>query len=489
MARAYKMIVATSKNLVIGKENGLPWNIPEDMSLFSSMTRGHIVIMGFNTYKSICEFRGTDYRLGGSVLKDRIHVVIVDDRRDKMVSSSKDVVFCTYATVDLIMETLVLEYPQKELFVIGGAETYRSFASRADTIYLTLVNKTITNKTGGTLTRFPAEILEKFKLVSVDDVFWSKEEDCEVQFLTYGRQSSRERYGLNEDGYLKLLGDILIQGEDRPDRTGVGTKSIFGSQLRFRISEHIPILTTKTMAWKACIKELLWFLRGDTDAKLLQAEGVHIWDGNTSREFLDARGLNHLPEGDIGAGYGFQWRHFGGDYTNCESNNTETADGNKGVDQITEIIESIKKDPYGRRHILSAWNPTALDKMALPPCHIMCQFYVGGEGTLSCHMYQRSVDCFLGLPFNIMSYATLTYLIALKTGLRPKELIISTGDTHIYQNHLEQVYQQVKRSPLPLPRMHIAPAVAEKDWKDITIEDFMVYGYMHHPAIKAEMAV
>ena len=293
----------------------------------------------------------------------------------------------------------------------------------------------------------------------------------------------------NEYEYLALLEKTLTYGEKRDDRTGVGTISIFGEQLKFDISNSIPLLTTKKMGWKSIIYELLWFLQGDTNANHLKEKGVHIWDGNTSREFLDGRGLVNYPVGDIGAGYGFQWRHSGAEYKTCNDDYT-----NKGFDQIQFILNELKTNPMSRRMYMTAWNPSALDKMALPPCHVSAQFYVNidnftQEKYLSCHMYQRSVDEFLGLPYNIFSYAVLTYIFAKKTGMKPKELIISTGDTHIYQNHVDQVNEQRVRTPFQFPKLLIADTIIDKDFKDITIDDFTLVDYESHPAIKAPMAV
>lgn len=294
---------------------------------------------------------------------------------------------------------------------------------------------------------------------------------------------------VDEAGYLSLLGKIISTGERRQDRTQTGTIGLFGEQLKFNLQNQIPLLTTKKVAWKSCIKELLWFLSGKTNAKELSDNGVHIWDGNTTREFLDNRGLTDLPEYDIGAGYGFQWRHFGASYHTCLDDYT-----GQGFDQIQYVMNEIQQNPTSRRIYMSAWNPPFLERMALPPCHVSCQFYVsqsteGEYKYLSCHMYQRSVDCGLGLPFNIFSYAVLTYLLALKCNLQPKELIISMGDTHIYQNHQTALETQLQRSPFPLPTLSIHESVKEKDWSEITIDDFTLHNYESHPAIKMDMSV
>ena len=279
---------------------------------------------------------------------------------------------------------------------------------------------------------------------------------------------------MNEHVYLELLEDILENGETREDRTGVGTISVFGRQLRFDLEKGFPAVTTKKLAWKACKSELIWFLEGSGDERRL-AKILHgtkdpanstIWSGNATAPYW-------LPkakfEGDLGRVYGVQWRDWG------------------GVDQIKKLIDGIKQDPYSRRHIVSAWNVDELDNMALPPCHVMSQFSVSNNGRLSCHMYQRSVDVFLGLPFNIASYALLTHMIAQVCGLRVGELVISTGDTHIYLNHREQVEEQLTRRPYPAPALWLNPDITEIN--GFTMDDIQLTDYESHASIKAEMAV
>lgn len=288
--------------------------------------------------------------------------------------------------------------------------------------------------------------------------------------------------------YLNLLQRVLDDGTLRPDRTGTGTLSVFGERMVFDIRHEIPVLTTKFVPWKSCIKELLWFLKGQTDVTILQQQGVRIWDGNSSREFLDNRGLQHLPEWDISCGYGFQWRHFGAEYKTCKDDYS-----GQGFDQVQYILNELRVNPFSRRLYMTAWNASDIDKMALPPCHLSAQFYVelddAGQKHLSCQMYQRSVDTFLGCPWNIMSYAVLTYLLAKMTDMLPKKLIMCLGDTHIYSNHIEQVRQQLERTPYPFPKLIVSDAVKTKSIEDITIDDFVLQDYTYHPAIKAPMAI
>jgi thymidylate synthase len=288
-----------------------------------------------------------------------------------------------------------------------------------------------------------------------------------------------------EQQYLNLIKNILENGTWEEGRNGK-TKSIFGNMMRFSLKDgKIPILTTKKTAWKTCLKELLWFIRGDTDNKLLQEQGVHIWDGNTTREFLDSRGLKDYREGLIGPGYGFQWRHFGGDYDSSEAGVKEG--GNRGVDQLQQIIDALK-DPAqrtSRRLIMSAWNPQQLDQMALPPCHILCQFNVHDGNKLSCSMYQRSNDEACGTSFNIASYSFLTHLLAKHCGLEAYEFVYFKGNCHIYEDHVDGLKLQITREPFPFPTVSIKQV--RENINDYHIDDFILENYQHHEPIKFQM--
>lgn len=289
-----------------------------------------------------------------------------------------------------------------------------------------------------------------------------------------------------EQNYLGLLKAILDRGDERTDRTGVGTKSLFGSRLKFSLENgKVPALTTKKVFTKGAVEELLFFIRGETDTKKLEEKGVNIWRGNTSQEFLESRGLGHLPEGSMGKAYGFQWRHFGGQWYGGQNIDK----WNPGVDQLKQLIDGLKNDPYGRRHIVTAWNPEQLDEMVLPACHMTYQCYVD-NGKLSLQWYQRSVDAFLGLPFNILSYGLLTHMLAKVTRLLPGDLIFIGGDTHIYLNHIDQVNEQMYRAPFEFPTMNIKKELASlQDIEQLVFEDFEFLNYQHHPQIKAVMAI
>ena len=264
-----------------------------------------------------------------------------------------------------------------------------------------------------------------------------------------------------EQQYLDLLAHVLEYGANKGDRTGTGTRSVFGWQMRFALDETFPLLTTKKLHLKSIVYELLWFLRGDTNVKWLRERGVTIWD-----EWADA-------DGELGPVYGHQWRDW------------KAPDG-RSIDQIAGVIDSIRRSPDSRRHLVTAWNPADVDRMALPPCHALFQFYVA-NGRLSCQLYQRSADLFLGVPFNIASYALLTLMVAQVCGLRPGEFVHTLGDAHLYLNHFEQAREQLSRAPRPFPRMRLNSGV--KDLFAFAYEDFTLEGYEQYGAIRAPIAV
>ncbi len=278
--------------------------------------------------------------------------------------------------------------------------------------------------------------------------------------------------------YLDLLRHVRQTGEVRKDRTGVGTLGIFGAQLRFDLAQGFPLVTTKKVHTKSIIQELLWFLAGRTDNAWLTERGVSIWNEWATAEQCAKFGRG---EGELGPVYGHQWRNFGA---------TKKADGtynSDGIDQIKLLIEQLKKNPASRRHLVTGWNPLEADKVALPPCHTLYQFHVSTDNRLSCQLYQRSADLFLGVPFNIASYSLLTHMIAQVTGLKPGHFVHTFGDAHIYSNHLEQVDLQCSREPRPLPRLILNPEI--KDLFDFKYEDITIEGYDPNPGIKAPVAI
>ncbi|OXG16358.1 thymidylate synthase [Cryptococcus neoformans Ze90-1] len=300
--------------------------------------------------------------------------------------------------------------------------------------------------------------------------------------------------GHEEYQYLDLIRRIINTGEVRPDRTGTGTVALFAPpSFRFSLADNtLPLLTTKRVFLRGVIAELLWFVSGCTDAKVLSSQGVGIWDGNGSKEFLEKVGLGHRREGDLGPVYGFQWRHFGAEYTDADGDYKD-----KGVDQLQRVIDTIKNNPTDRRIILSAWNPKDLPLMALPPCHMFCQFFVslppadslGSKPKLSCLMYQRSCDLGLGVPFNIASYALLTHMIALITDTEPHEFILQMGDAHVYRDHVEPLKTQLEREPRDFPKLKWARSKEEiGDIDGFKVEDFVVEGYKPWGKIDMKMS-
>jgi thymidylate synthase len=286
----------------------------------------------------------------------------------------------------------------------------------------------------------------------------------------------------DEHQYLQLISNILINGDEFQGRNG-NTKMIFGTQMRFQLSDNVlPLLTTKKLAWKTCLKELLWFISGSTNNKTLKEQKVHIWDANGSKEFLNSRGLDY-QEDDLGPVYGHQWRFFNASYIDCNTDYTGW-----GVDQLDNIIQMLKdpKEKYSRRIILSAWNPCQLHLMALPPCHILMHFHVNQQDELSCILYQRSGDVGLGVPFNIASYSFLTHLLAHHCGLKAKEFIHFIGNAHIYNDHIEPLKTQLNRTPYAFPSLKITNKY--DNINDYKLEDFVVENYQSYEKITMQMS-
>ena len=287
-----------------------------------------------------------------------------------------------------------------------------------------------------------------------------------------------------ERQYLDLVQNIIKNGTVEKTRNGV-TRTLLGQSMRFDLTNNkMPLLTTKKMAWKTCLRELLWFINGKTSNDILKEQNVKIWNDNASRDFLNSRNLFHLKEGDLGPVYGHQWRHFNAKYTDCDEDYT-----GQGVDQLQNVIDMLK-DPNerkSRRIIMSAWNPLQLDEMALPPCHILCQFHVMGEDELSCSLYQRSGDVGLGIPFNIASYSFLTHLLAVHCQLKPKEFIHHIGNAHIYEDHVRPLLKQTKNWPKPFPQLFVEPR--RDNINSYSFDDFLLENYVSHPNIKMDMVV
>ena len=465
----------TKSSRGIGFKNGLPWSgTPEgklDMNYFTKTTESHIVIMGRNTWESIpSKFRPLPRR----------HNIVIS----KTLTSSDVIGADIYKNLDLALSDLQNKQTptnsSKSVFVIGGEMLYREAiqSSQCEKIYLTEIDDTL--KPYECDTYFP-ELPSHFKLPL------ASVENTNVKFQIFENILDLQS---QEIRYLNLLKEILEKGEKRSDRTGTGTLAIFGTQLRFSLTDSlgnfvIPLMTTKNTFFRGIVEELLFFLRGDHDNRKLQAKKVHIWDGNTSREYLDKYGKQNIATHDLGLAYGVQWRAAG---AKLESIDTDYR--GKGLDQLAEVINLLKTDPNSRRIIINAWNVPQLQDMALVPCHMLYQFDVTVDGTLNCMMTQRSCDIFLGVPFNIASTALLVHILAKTTNLKPGEIIISMGNAHIYNNHIEQVKKQLTRNPYRFPNLNIKKSLSNiSDIENLTFEDFELVGYYCHPGIKAPMAV
>jgi thymidylate synthase len=467
---SFNLITLIAKNCAVGWGDKGPWDNPEYMDYFDKLTMGGIVIMGRKTFSSLPD--------GLRPLPGRINIVLSNAYGQYRTLQSENLVFTNMYYVN---SKILPENPSKQVWIVGGADVYANLYNQCTRIYMMMLDKVFPN-----VSATFASVPPSFELVDYSEKHRSEYEGCDYRLLRYDRNFVSQCLN-HESQYLRMLRDIIDQGNTRTDRTNVGTIGSFGGQQKYDVSMYLPILTTKLVPIKMIIKELLWFMRGDTDVKNLQKQGVHIWDGNSSEEFLRKRGLPY-KEGDIGPGYGFQWRHFGADYVDCS-----TDYGQQGVDQIAYVLDLLKNDPFSRRILLSAWNPTCLDDMALPPCHVLFQLYVtedaDGNRYLSGHLYQRSQDYFLAANYNLVSYTVLLYILAKKVGYFPKEMIVSWGDVHVYSNHVEQARTQLTRQPLPQPILELDDSIADKDINDITIDDFELIAYHHAPPIKASMAV
>lgn len=464
------LVVATDKNNGIGNNNQLPWpKNKDDMSWFKKITstvqdykKQNVVIMGRKTWESMNKY----------FLKERWNIILSRSFNNKTEFHEDDgpeLSKCNSIESALDEIEKYKKYVEN-IFVIGGEEIYRQALkmSQCQKIYLTLFKQKYECDTF-----FPFIGQEEYHLKKL--LF--QNETIDIMELIRGGSTT-------EKDYLDILENILDNGNDRPDRTGVGTLSLFGKQIRHKFQNgSIPLLTTKRVFWKGIVTELLWFMRGSTNVKELQDEGVHIWDGNSTREFLDSVGLIERAEGDVGPTYGFNFRHFGAQYKDCYSDYS-----GHGVDQVAEVIRQIKDGGTSRRMIINLWNPTVLKDMALPPCLFCYQFYVA-NGELSCMTTQRSGDMGLGVPFNLASASLLTYMIATICGLGVGELVHNIGDAHIYKNHVEALRKQIARNPRIFPRLIINKDKNYEKVEDFEASDFMIEGYHPYPGIKMEMAV
>jgi thymidylate synthase len=450
------IIVALTCEYGIGFQNKIPWYYKEDLQHFKRMTIGNAVIMGRKTYESI-----------GRPLQSRHNIVVssVDIDGVKTVRTIEDGV--AYA------QSLNVKY----LWVCGGATIYDYF----------MYNYTID---GFSITEIPYHECDTFiksdiseYLINYKKQFKTKMRGNDIIIRMYSRENIT--YRTVDDDYLDLIARIMENGETRETRNGE-TLSVFSEKISVDLRKGFPLLTTKKMFYNGIIHELLWFIKGNTDSRILEEKGVKIWSGNTSKEFLEANGLPY-EEGIGGPIYGYMWRRFGEKYKyRVGAEEKETVGLEKGSDQLKNIVDEIRKNPTSRRLFMSAWNPCQLSQMCLPPCHVSYQFYVR-NGELECQMYQRSADVFLGLPFNIASVALLTHLIASVCGLGVGNIHVVIGDAHIYKEHLDAVKTQLGRrnERYLLPSLRLRRK-AQEVW-DYNFEDIEIVDYESAPAIKARM--
>ncbi|RNF19628.1 dihydrofolate reductase-thymidylate synthetase [Trypanosoma conorhini] len=501
--RAFSLVVAVDQHGGIGDGRSIPWNVPEDMKYFREVTtklRGkkakpspakrNAVVMGRKTWDSIPpNFRPLPGRLN-VVLSSKLTTQQLLDglpNEEKRKAAANNIVAVNGGLEQALRLLAAPIYTRsiETVFCIGGGSVYAEAIRSPCVGVLQAIHRTTICTSGPSCSVFFN--LPETGTEVAGGIEWRRESITTE--LTSANAEGTNYYiekliprNREEEQYLGLVDRIIREGALKRERTGVGAVSLFGAQMRFSLrNNRLPLLTTKRVFWRGVCEELLWFLRGETYAKKLSDKGVHIWDGNGSRAFLDSRGLTDYEEMDLGPVYGFQWRHFGADYTRHDAN----YDG-KGVDQIKAIVETLRANPDDRRALFTAWNPSALPRMALPPCHLLGQFHVR-DGELSCMLYQRSCDMGLGVPFNIASYALLTILIAKATGLRPGEFVHSLGDAHVYSNHIEPCQLQLKRVPRPFPFLIFH---REREFlEDYEAEDMEVIDYTPYPTISMKMAV
>ena len=485
----------------IGINGELIYHIKEDLEWFKETTLGHIVIMGYNTWVSLPK----------KPLNKRINIVICNKHYDEL-NNCKDKPHFIYKsfseclernktfnhTLNSLKDKKVLDYmnDNPELFIIGGSMIYEeAYKVGVDFIYETKCTPqfNINNHWHHTLN----PLLLKSNILIGDDYTRIYNKQCHGCASIYTNQNPSDKhtrknimidYSFNiyqketkvnkgEQEYLRLLNDIYSNGIKKKTRNSF-VISKFGEKMTFDLRKGFPLLTTKKMGWKTILRELLWFISGSTNNKDLQEKNVHIWDGNSSKDYMKSRGLDY-EEGELGPIYGHQWRNFGGKYK-------ETGVTEKGIDQLNYMIDLINNDPTSRRIIMSSWNPPDIDKMSLPPCHILFQIYVDGE-YIDGQMYQRSGDMFLGVAFNIASYSFLLHIIGKITGKTPRFLYHILGDCHIYSGHYKSVETQMKRHTFNFPTLEIIRDITNID--NIDENDFKIHNYKCHPPIKADMVV
>lgn len=460
----FSLIVAVDGGNGIAKEGQIPWTSSADRKFFRETTMGkgrNVVIMGRVTYEAIPpEFRP---------LEGRTCIVI---SRIWKAEEHPDCVVCPSIAEALKYVGMTMK-KFDDIFVYGGEQIYSQIISDylylCDRIYVTKYKKNYDCDQ-----YFPFDDISHFR--KIGEPILTKD---------YSRFTFEPGIRHNEYSYLDAMERILDEGETKTDRTGTGTLSVFGDiNLKFDISERIPILTTKKIKYDNIIKELLFFISGKTNTKILESQDVNIWKDNTSRAFLDDLGLDY-EEGVMGPMYPHQWRHAGHEYTGYDDDSN-----NQGIDQLKEMINEIRSQPHSRRLLVNTWSVPDLKKMVLPPCHFAFQFNVSADHKfLDCKVYQRSGDMFLGIPYNIASYAMLTYMVAHITGKKPRNLYFTIGDAHIYSNLVSQTRRQLSRTPFPFPKLSFRRGMKLKEIDDFTFDSFVIQDYKSHEYIGGKMAV
>jgi len=481
----FNIIVCYCNKNGIGRENTIPWRISDDLKHFKLITTGqneynlpNTVIMGRKTWESLPrECRP---------LKDRYNIVLSskknfqDSDRVHYINSNIN------ATIDYINELNDKQEISNNVFIIGGEEIYKQFMEN----YIDLIDKIYVTELYSTITcdkYFPKIDTNKFKITKVSE--FKKDKSINYRYLTYQKRTDMSKYiNKEEQQYIDLIDNILQNGLSRDDRTGEGTISIFAPYtMKFNLNDTFPLCTLKKGFFRAVFEELMLYIRGQTDNGILQEKNIHIWDGNTTREFLDKRGLTELPEGDMGETYGFNMRHYGGNYVNCKTK----YDKKNGFDQLEYVINEIKHNPYSRRILINLWNPKTAENAALPSCLHQYQFYVDTKNkTLNLQIYLRSSDVFLANNWNACTGALFVHLLCnLKDiNLTPGILSMVCGDAHIYKNHIELSKQMITRESYPYGKLIVKKKVDKIE--EFTYEDINIIGYKSHPNdLKGKMAV
>ena len=459
---SFNIIVAVDEKNGIGKNNSIPWTCKEDLRYFYKITTTvkkeglkNIIVMGRKTYESLPK----------KPLKNRVNIVLSkttsqnDYPDDVVLMSSLDDVLKYYNTHKKGLD---------KIWIIGGSKLYEEAYNHpvCRDIHVTRIEGDY-----GCHVRFPEINFNNFQII-------------ETEYLkNFTKVQVYRKVNKQEEQYLDLLSNTLYNGVEKEDRTGTGTLSLFGGYLKFDISKRFPLLTTKRMYIKGIFEELMWILRGETDSKILAKKGVHIWDGNSTREFLDKRGLTHYETGDIGPTYGFAVRNYGDTYKGCNKKYN-------GFDQLEYVVDLLKNNPSSRRILINLWDPTTISTVALTPCMMTYNFHVDTKNKkLNLQMYIRSSDILLGLPWNIAYAGLFVYLMCNVKGidLTPGELIICTCDQHLYKNHVEQAKKNLARYPFEFPKLTVKKEVNEIT--DFEYDDILLEEYNAYPGIKAQMAV